>query len=79
VSRGRPTPFEQLVEQWEGAAAEWAAAFVRDPRTLELGAASLRTQLAWRRAFDAMLDAAWAPFAGQDAGQDAGPHVGGNK
>jgi hypothetical protein len=60
----KATPFEQLISQWEGAAADWAAAFVRDPRTLELGAAMLRTQLAWRRALDAVLDAAWAPYAG---------------
>jgi hypothetical protein len=67
VSAARATPFGLLLEQWEGVAAEWAAALVRDPRVLELGAAALRTQLAWRRALDAALDAAWAPFAGSQS------------
>jgi hypothetical protein len=56
-------PLADLVDQWEKAAAQVAAAFSRDPRTLALGAAALRTHLAWRRAFDATLEALWAPFS----------------
>ncbi len=54
--------FDAWRKQWEKAAADWAAAWVRDPRTLEFGAAMMRTHLAWRRAGDALLDALWTPF-----------------
>ena len=63
-------PLAELVDQVEKAAAQMAAAFVRDPRTLAWGATCLRTHLAWRRAFDATLDAMWAPF--HDPSLDAG-------
>jgi hypothetical protein len=58
-------------KQWERAAADWAAAWVRDPRTLEFGAALMRTHLAWRRACDAIQDALWSSIPASEK-NDAG-------
>jgi hypothetical protein len=57
---------QKWLQAWEGAAADLAAAFVRDPRTLAFGATMLRAHLAWRRAGEALADAIWAPFVGDD-------------
>jgi hypothetical protein len=51
---------------WERAAAEAARTMVSDPRTLELGAAMLRTHLLWRSAFNDAFAAALAPFGAGD-------------
>ena len=65
-------PFE-LFSGFEKTAAEWAETLARDPRTLALGAACLRTHLAWRRAFEATWEALWAPLAATHAAGMSAP------
>ena len=53
---------KKVVSAWERTAAQLADAAVRDPRTLDLGARLLKSQLLWKKAFDTAVDAFWAPF-----------------
>ena len=45
----------QALSTWEKAASQASEAFVRDLRTLELGAQLLQSQLAWKRATDTFV------------------------
>jgi hypothetical protein len=55
--------FQRLFNAWEKSAAALSENAVRDPRVLQMGAALMRTHVAWVRALQATAEA-WAPLLG---------------